>query len=91
MTENYADEEAIETALQQYKQVLWRSIDEGSTVDEAIESGLEALESNEVFQDLLVDDPDDLIQSIDAELAREVESDETDDEYDESLEPEEED
>ncbi|WP_028245811.1 hypothetical protein [Pseudoclavibacter soli] len=87
MSENYADEEAVETALHQYKQRLWQAIDDGATVDEAIEAGLEALEDNETFQELLVDDPDDLIQSIDAELARDAEAEEGDD-YDDSLDDE---
>ncbi|MFU0805505.1 MAG: RNA polymerase primary sigma factor [Pseudoclavibacter caeni] len=78
MPENYASEEAIEAALQKYKQVLWTAIDAGQTVDEAIEAGLEAMEDNDTFQDLLADDPDDLIRSIDAELTHDAESDEGD-------------
>ncbi|KAB1659105.1 MULTISPECIES: hypothetical protein [unclassified Pseudoclavibacter] len=87
MTENYANDEAVENALHRYKQVLWNAVDEGSTVDEAIEAGLEAMEDNDTFQELLTDDPDDLIQAVDAELARDAEEDEGDD-LDDSLDDE---
>lgn len=68
MVENTDNSSSIAEALQRYRELLWEQLDNGVTKDEAIEAALEQMSSNEDFQVIMNDDPDNAIGSIEAEL-----------------------